>query len=48
MQTDGGLEELPFRLQGEELIDELLGVSQEVMVIVLIPVESRGDSVMVL
>ena len=38
---DGILQQLPLRLQGVKLVDELLGVCQEVMVVVLIPVKAK-------
>ena len=36
-QSDRILQELPLGLQREELVDELLGVRQEVVVVVLVP-----------
>ena len=36
-QVDRLLEQLPLWLEGEELVDELLGVRQEVVVVVLVP-----------
>ena len=41
VQADGRLEQLPIRLQREELIDELLGVGEEVVIVILVPVEKR-------
>ena len=38
---DGIFQQLPLRLQGVKLVDELLGVCQEVMVVVLIPVKAK-------
>ena len=37
LQRDGVLQQLPLRLQREELVDELLRVRQEVVVVVLVP-----------
>ena len=37
LERDGVLQQLPLRLQREELVDELLGVCQEVVVVVLVP-----------
>ena len=37
LQRDGLAQQLPFRLQREELVDELFGIRQEVVVIILIP-----------
>ena len=37
LEGDGLLEQLPLGLQREELVDELLGVSEEVVVVVLVP-----------
>ena len=37
LEADGLLEQLPLGLQGEELVDELLGVRQEVVVVILVP-----------
>ena len=41
LQSDGVTEQLPLGLQREELVDELLGVGQEVVVVVLVPGEKR-------
>ena len=41
---DGIFQQLPLRLQGVKLVDELLGVCQEVMVVVLIPVKAKHPS----
>ena len=37
LQSDGFLQQLPLWLQREELVDELLGVGQEVVIIIFIP-----------
>lgn len=37
-QRDRLFQQLPFRLQGEELVNELLRVRQEVVVIIFVPV----------
>ena len=37
LERDGVLQQLPLRLQREELVDELLGVREEVVVVVLVP-----------
>ena len=41
LERDRVLEQLPLRLQREELVDELLGVRQEVVVVVLVPRSSN-------
>ena len=34
---DGIFQQLPLRLQGVKLVDELLGIGQEVMIIIFVP-----------
>ena len=40
LQGDGVLQQLPLGLQGEELVDKLFGIGQEVVVVVLVPVKN--------
>lgn len=40
-KSDGIFQQLPLRLQGVKLVNELLGVCQEVVVVVLVPVKAK-------
>ena len=39
LECDRVSQQLPLRLKREELVDELLGVGEEVVIVVLVPVE---------
>ena len=40
-KSDGIFQQLPLRLQGVKLVNELLGICQEVVVVVLVPVKPK-------
>ena len=44
-KSDGIFQQLPLRLQGVKLVNELLGICQEVVVVVLVPVKSKNSSI---
>jgi hypothetical protein len=43
LQADGLLQQLPLGLQREELVDELLGVGEEVVVVILVPLQALEE-----